>query len=65
MKAIEIAKSNKGTNFNMSFSTEVADALKDIKSLMKSNNITSIGLNEQWMAIKIFERDSNFMVNLQ
>ena len=64
MKAIEIAKSNKGTNFNMSFSTEVADALKDIKSLMKSNNITSIGLNEQWMAIKIFERDSNFMEKL-
>ena len=64
MKAIEIAKSNKDTNFNMSFSTEVADALKDIKSLMKSNNITSIGLNEQWMAIKIFERDSNFMEKL-
>ena len=64
MKAIEIAKSNKGTNFNISFSTEVADALKDIKSLMKSNNITSIGLNEQWMAIKIFERDSNFMEKL-
>lgn len=64
MKAIEIAKSNKGTNFNMSFSTEVADALKDIKSLMKSNNITSIGLNEQWMAIKIFERDINFMEKL-
>ena len=64
MKAIEIAKSNKGTNFNMSFSTEVVDALKDIKSLMKSNNITSIGLNEQWMAIKIFERDSNFMEKL-
>ena len=31
---------------------------------MKSNNITSIGLNEQWMAIKIFERDINFMEKL-
>lgn len=61
MKAIEIAKSNKETNFNMNFSPEVKDALEDIKSLMKSNNITHIGSSEQWMAIKIFERDSNFM----
>ncbi len=61
MKAIEIAKSKKDTNFNMNFSSEVKDALEDIKSLIKSDNITNIGLSEQWMAIKIFERDSKFM----
>ena len=61
MKAIEIAKSKKDTNFNMNFSSEVKDALEDIKNLIKSDNITNIGLSEQWMAIKIFERDSKFM----
>ena len=61
MKAIEIAKSKKDTNFNMNFSYEVKDALEDIKNLIKSDNITNIGLSEQWMAIKIFERDSKFM----
>ena len=61
MKAIEIAKSKKDTNFNMNFSSEVKDALEDIINLIKSDNITNIGLSEQWMAIKIFERDSKFM----
>ena len=61
MKAIEIAKSKKDTNFNMNFSSEVKDALEDIKNLIKSDNMTNIGLSEQWMAIKIFERDSKFM----
>ena len=61
MKAIEIAKSKKDTNFNMNLSSEVKDALEDIKNLIKSDNITNIGLSEQWMAIKIFERDSKFM----
>ena len=35
--------------------------MEDIKNLIKSDNITNIGLSEQWMAIKIFERDSKFM----
>lgn len=61
MKAIEIAKNNKSNNFNMNFSQEVKDALEDIKSLIKSNNINYSGATEQWMAIKIFERDSDFI----
>ncbi len=61
MKAIEIAKNNKRNNFTMNFSQEVKDSLEDIKSLIKSNNIDYSGANEQWMAIKIFERDSDFI----
>ena len=61
MKAIEIAKNNKSNNFNMNFSQEVKDALEDIKSLIRSSNINYSGSTEQWMAIKIFERDSDFM----
>ena len=60
-KAIEIAKNNKNNNFNMNFSQEVKDALEDIKSLIRSNNINYSGSTEQWMAIKIFERDSHFI----
>ena len=60
-KAIEIAKNNKSNNFNMNFSKEVKDALEDIKGLIRSNNINYSGSNEQWMAIKIFERDSDFI----
>lgn len=61
MKAIEIAKNNNSNSFNMNFSQEVKDALEDIKSLIKSNNINYLGATEQWMAIKIFERDSDFI----
>lgn len=61
MKAIEIAKNNNSNSFNMNFSQEVKDALEDIKNLIKSNNINYLGVTEQWMAIKIFERDSDFI----
>lgn len=61
MKVIEIAKNNNSNSFNMNFSQEVKDALEDIKSLIKSNNINYLGATEQWMAIKIFERDSDFI----
>lgn len=61
IKAIEIAKNNKSNNFNMSFSKEVKEALDDIKSLIKSNNINYSGITEQWIAIKVFERDSDFI----
>ena len=61
MKAIQIAKNSKSNNFNMNFSKEVKDALDDIKSLIKSNNINYLGITEQWIAIKIFERDSDFI----
>lgn len=61
MKAIEIAKNNKANNFNMNFSKEVKDALDDIKDLIKSSNINYSGITEQWIAIKIFERDSDFI----
>lgn len=61
MKAIEIAKNNRANNFNMNFSKEVKDALDDIKDLIKNNNINYLGITEQWIAIKIFERDSDFI----
>lgn len=61
MKAIEIAKNNNSNIFTMNFSKEVKDSLEDIKSLIKSNNIDYSGASEQWMAIKLFERDSDFI----
>lgn len=61
MKAIEIAKNNRANNFNMNFSKEVKDALDDIKDLIKNNNINYLGITEQWIAIKIFERDRDFI----
>ena len=60
MKAIELAKNNSNSNFKMNFSVEVKEALEEIKSIIKSENIKN-DLNEQWMAIKLFERDSKFI----
>ena len=56
MKAIELAKANKSNSFKMSFSPEVKESLSNIEGLIR--NINEDKFNKQWLAIKIFERDS-------
>ena len=56
MKAIELAKANKSNSFKMSFSSEVKESLSNIESLI--SDINEDKFNKQWLAIKIFERDS-------
>ena len=63
-KAIELAKESDNNKFNMRFSAEVSTALDDIKDILKKNNIIPLGVNEQWFAVKVFERDSNVMEKL-
>ena len=63
-KAIELAKESDNNKFNMRFSSEVSTALDDIKDILKKNNIIPLGVNEQWFAVKVFERDSNVMEKL-
>lgn len=61
MKAIELAKGSQKIDFKMNFSSEVKSALEEISSLIAINNIGQYGANDKWLAIKIFERDSNLM----
>ena len=61
LKAIEISKNKDSNKFNMNFSSEVKSALDEIKSLIHSSNLNQIDANEQWLAIKLFERDSKLI----
>ena len=61
LKAIEIAKNKTSNNFNMNFSQEVKSALNEIKALISSEKLKKSDINDNWMAIKLFERDSNLL----
>ena len=61
LKAIEIAKNKTSNNFNMNFSQEVKSALNEIKALIISEKLKKSDINDNWMAIKLFERDSNLL----
>ena len=61
LKAIEIAKNKTSNNFNMNFSQEVKYALNEIKALISSEKLKKSDINDNWMAIKLFERDSNLL----
>lgn len=61
LKAIEISKNKNSNKFNMNFSNEVKSALDEIKSLIHSSNLNQIDANEQWLAVKLFERDSKLI----
>ena len=61
LKAIELTNKNIVNNFKMNFSSEVNVAIEEIKTLIKVNNILPLGMNEQWMAIKLFERDNDLL----
>lgn len=61
LKAIEIAKNKISNNFNMNFSQEVKSALNEIKALISSEKLKKSDINDNWMAIKLFERDSNLL----
>lgn len=62
MKAIELAKANKSNSFKMSFSSEVKESLSNIESLI--SDVNEDKFNKQWLAIKIFERDSKVKENI-
>ena len=61
LKAIEIAKNKTSNNFNMNFFQEVKSALNEIKALISSEKLKKSDINDNWMAIKLFERDSNLL----
>lgn len=61
LKAIEISKNKTSNNFNMNFSQEVKSALNEIKALISSEKLKKSDINDNWMAIKLFERDSNLL----
>lgn len=61
LKAIEIAKNKTSNNFNMNFSQEVKSALNEIKALISSEKLKKSDINDNWMAIKLFERDNNLL----
>ena len=61
LKAIEIAKNKTSNNFNMNFSQEVKSALNEIKALISSEKLKKSDINDNWIAIKLFERDSNLL----
>lgn len=61
LKAIEIAKNKTFNNFNMNFSQEVKSALNEIKALINSEKLKKSDINDNWMAIKLFERDNNLL----
>ena len=61
LKAIEIAKNKTSNNFNMNFSQEVKSALNEIKALISSEKLKKSDINDNWKAIKLFERDSNLL----
>lgn len=61
LKAIEIAKNKTSNNFNMNFSQEVKSALNEIKALINSEKLKKSDINDNWMAIKLFERDNNLL----
>ena len=60
-KAIQLAKSNNDNEFQLQFSSEVKEAIEAIKKVIINNNLSNENINEQWMAIKLFERDSNLL----
>ena len=45
----------------MNFSQEVKSALNEIKALISSEKLKKSDINDNWMAIKLFERDSNLL----
>ena len=60
-KAIQLVKSNNDNEFQLQFSSEVKEAIEAIKKVIINNNLSNENINEQWMAIKLFERDSNLL----
>lgn len=61
LKAIELANKNNVNNFKINFSDEVNVSIENIKNLIRINNLLPSGMNEEWMAIKLFERDNNLL----
>jgi ferrous iron transport protein B len=63
-KAIEAAKLGKKPDFAVSFSNEAKEALEEIKKLIMKN-ISIEGMEINWIAIKLFERDENIIDRLK
>ncbi|MBU3214642.1 ferrous iron transport protein B [Clostridium estertheticum] len=61
-KAIGIAKAKKKMGFEMQFSVEVKEALKEIEKVIIK--ISHDGIETRWLSIKLFERDKNVLEKL-
>lgn len=62
-KAIEIAKQGKIKKFALPMMEEVEEAITQIKDLLSVHN-TTLSLNNDWIAIKLFERDEEIVKQL-
>lgn len=64
LKAIEMAKRNYKVEFKVKFSPSVEESLQKIKLIIDNNNLIKYGMNREWLAIKLFERDSKLLEQL-
>ena len=62
-KAIEIAKQGRIKKFALPMMEEVEEAITQIKDLLSVHN-TTLSLNNDWIAIKLFERDEEIVKQL-
>ena len=62
-KAIEIAKQGRIKKFTLPMMEEVQEAVTQIKDLLSVHN-TTLSLNNDWIAIKLFERDEEIVKQL-
>ncbi|HEX9025897.1 MAG TPA: ferrous iron transport protein B [Clostridium sp.] len=63
-KAIEVAQANKKSEFIVSFSDEVKEAINEIEKII-GKSIQHEGIETRWLAIKLFERDQNVLDKLK
>lgn len=62
-KAIEVAKAKNKPNFTLPYSAEASEAFEKIEEII-SSNISVQGIEKRWLAVKLFERDSNVIEKL-
>ncbi|WP_297428800.1 ferrous iron transport protein B [Clostridium sp.] len=59
-KAVEVARAKKKPNFAVSFSDEAKSAFEEIEKVI-NKSIPHDGIDANWLAIKLFERDENII----
>jgi len=63
-KAIEVAQAKKKSEFILSFSEEVKQAIYEIEKIIEKD-IPHESMEIRWLAIKLFERDQNILDKLK
>ena len=63
-KAIEVAQANKKSEFIVSFSEEIKEAINEVEKII-GKSIPHEGIETRWLAIKLFERDQNVLDKLK